>query len=198
MRSSGLVLNIFGVGLVGVALLASSGAANADTSRVVPETFTAKTTAMTPSDVAIKVDVREWSSAEARGDVVLALTADDAPKGLASLPTVGYAWYAGSSVGYAVKYAHRDGDRVTFVTDRALGAFGNKPWTAAGGGTDVERKYSVIELAVAGQGAGTGNLSIAADVKLDEAVGTVSLSPKQGAAPVLTSAKQEPKPYWAN
>jgi hypothetical protein len=168
-------------------------AAHAADSRVVPETFTAKTTAMTPSDVAIKVDVREWSSPEARADVVLALTAEDSPKGLADVPTVGFAWYAGSSVGYAIKYAHRDGDRVTLVTDRPIGAFSNKPWTAAGGGTDSERKYSVIELNVA---AGTGNLSLAADVKLDEAAGTVSLTAKPGAAPVLVNVKQEPKPYW--
>lgn len=199
MRSSGLVLNIRGAVLAGLALLVTGGAAGADTSnaRVVPDTFTAKTTAMTPKDVSIKIDIREWSSPEARADAVLALTADDAPKGLGALPTAGFVWYEGSSVGYSVKYAHRDGGRVTFVTDRPVGAFGLKPWTADGGGTDTERKYSVIELVLDGQNAGTGTLSIAADVDLDTAGNTVTLTPKQGVSPVLTSAKQEPKPYWA-
>jgi len=193
MRSSGLILNICkGAGFAGLALLAAS-AVNAADSRVVPDTFTAKTTAMAPADVAIKIDVREWSSATARADVVAALSAEDSPMGLAALPTAGFAWYAGSSVGYSIKYAYRDGDRVTLVTDRPIGAFSNKPWTATGGGTDAERKYSVIELDV---GAGTGNLSLAADVKLDEGAGTVSLTAKPGAAPVLTNVKQEPKPYW--
>jgi hypothetical protein len=192
MRSSGLILQTCKNAGLALALLAASAAGAAD-SRVVPDTFTAKTAAMTPADVAIKIDVREWSSAEARADVVAALAAEDAPAGLKDLPTVGFAWHAGSSVGYSIKYAHRDGDRVTLVTERQIGAFGNKPWTATGGGTDVERKYSVVELDVA---AGTGNLSIAADVKLDEAAGTVSLTPKPGAAPALTSVKQEPKPYW--
>lgn len=186
--------------VVGAVMLAGA-TANASDTRVVPDTFTAKTTAMTPADVQIKIDVREWSTAEARADAVAALSGDGVQQALRALPTAGYVWLSGSSVGYAVKYAHRTtspmGDRVTFVTDRPLGAFGNKAWTTSAGGTDKDRQYSVIDITVGGPNAGTGQLSIAADVKLDPAAGIVALETKQGDAAVLKDAKQEPKPYWA-
>lgn len=186
---------------VGVALLAGATAQASD-QRVVPDTFTAKTTAMTPADVQLKIDIREWSTPEARADAVAALSGDGVQQALRALPTAGYVWLGGSSVGYAVKYAHRTtsptGERVTFVTERSLGAFGNKPWTTDAGGSDKERQYSVIEFTVAGPNAGTGQLSVAADVKLDPAAGIVALETKQGGAAALKDAKQEPKPYWAH
>src|SRR5262245_43352594 len=72
---------------------------------IVPERFTAVTADMTPRDLPLRIDVREWSDAEARAAVVAALQSDDAVKSLAALPTIGYVWPLGSGVGYALKYA---------------------------------------------------------------------------------------------
>ena len=166
----------------------------------VPDTFTATTTAMTPSGVDLKIVVREWSDDAARAAVLAALgSGEDVRAALTSLPTVGYVWHGGSAIGFSVKYAHRttgaDGERVTFVTDKVVGSYGLKPWTAqTPSGTELA--YSVIELRLSGQGAGGGTLSLAADVALDASGGVVSLAPGPGAQPLLTNAKLEPKPYW--
>ena len=53
-----------------------------------PERFSATTASMTPRDVSLRIDLREWSDEAARAEVVAALSGDsDAPKALASLPT---------------------------------------------------------------------------------------------------------------
>ena len=177
------------------------GAASVDAAEVppVPDTFTATTTAMTPSGVTLKIDVKEWSDEAARQAAVAALGESDVGAALKEVPTVGYVWRSGSAVGYSLKYAHRvtdeRGERVTFVTDRLLGTYGLKPW-AVDGSSAAGLQYSVIELYLGGNGAGTGNLSLAADVALDASSGVISLTPKPGTAPVLSNAKSEPKPYW--
>jgi len=167
----------------------------------VPDTFTATTTAMTPSGVELKITVREWSDAAARTAVVAAIDGGgDVHAALASLPTVGYVWHGGSAIGYSVKYAHRtttaDGERVTFVTDKVVGAYGLKPWAAQTPSGTSDLPYSVIELHLTGQGSGSGTLSLAADVALDASAGVVSLAAKPGAQAVLANAKLAPKPYW--
>jgi len=167
----------------------------------VPDTFTATTTAMTPSGVELKITVREWSDAAARAAVVAAIDGGgDVHAALASLPTVGYVWHGGSAIGYSVKYAHRtttaDGERVTFVTDKVVGAYGLKPWAAQTPSGTSDLPYSVIELHLTGQGSGSGTLSLAADVALDASAGVVSLAAKPGAQAVLANAKLAPKPYW--
>ena len=170
----------------------------------VPDKFTAKTAAMTPSGVSLRVDVRSWSDEAARGAVVAALAQESGVReALADLPTIGYVWQSGSGVGYSLKYAHRasspQGERVTFVTDKPIGGYEFKPWSAnsessapAAGKLD----YTVIELYLDGNGHGDGTLSLAADVKLDSTNALVSLEPGAGVAHVLADAKLEPKPYW--
>jgi hypothetical protein len=185
--------------LLAALMLASMPRAGADV--VVPDRFTATTTSMTPRDVTIRIDVREWSDEAARAVVVAALASEsDVQKALADLPTIGAVWQSGSAVGYALKYAHRaatpDGERVTFVTDRRLGHYGIKPWAADKAAAHAELDYSVIELYLDGNGAGTGTLSLAADVQLDAAAGLVSLAADASAPRVLANAKLEPKPYW--
>lgn len=167
----------------------------------VPDTFTATTAAMTPSGVELKITVREWSDAAARTAVVAAIDGGgDVHAALASLPTVGYVWHGGSAIGYSVKYAHRtttaDGDRVTFVTDKVVGAYGLKPWTAQTPSGTSDLPYSVIELHLTGQASGSGTLSLAADVALDANGGVVSLAAKPEAQAVLANAKLAAKPYW--
>ena len=167
----------------------------------VPDTFTATTTAMTPSGVELKITVREWSDDAGRAAVVAAIDGGgDVHAALASLPTVGYVWQSGSAIGYSVKYAHRtttaDGERVTFVTDKVVGSYGLKPWTAQTPSGTRELSYSVVELRLSGSASGSGTLSLAADVALDASAGVVTLAAKPGAQSVLTNAKLEPKPYW--
>lgn len=181
-----------------VALLAAS-VVRADTAAA-PDRFTATTTAMTPHDVTLRIDLRAWSDDAARAAVVAALAPDsDAKKALAGLPTIGHVWQSGSGVGYAVKYAHRvstpQGERVTFVTDRRLGSYDLKPWVADAPASSTELEYSVIELYL-NNGSGDGTLSLAVAVQVDAANALVALA--AGAPHVLANAKLEPKPYWAN
>lgn len=159
--------------------------------RSVVDTFTTRTTGMTPTDLALRIQVLEWSDDNARADVVAAL--EDAPA-LGKLPTVGYVWPAGSPVGYTVKYAHRtktaDGrDRLTFVTDKAVGSFDFKKWSVAGA-TVKPLPYSVVELYVDAAGNGTGNLSLAAEVAIDSATNTITLA--TGGNHVLTGVVRQP------
>jgi hypothetical protein len=166
--------------------------ATADVRRV-QDTFTATTAGMTPAGLALRFQVLEWSADAARADVVATL---DDTKALAKLPTVGYVWPAGSPVGYAVKYAHRtqtdDGrDRITFVTDKALGSYEFKKWNVAGVAAPAPSAgYSVIELYVDSAGNGVGTFSLAAEVVVDEATSTVSLAP--GGANLLADVKRQP------
>jgi hypothetical protein len=177
--------------VITVALCAAALAPAGAAVRSVVDAFTATTTGMTPADLVLRIQVLEWSDDSARADVVAAL--EDAPA-LAKLPTVGYVWPAGSPVGYTVKYAHRtqtaDGrDRLTFVTDKAVGSYDFKKWSAAGA-TAKSLPYSVVELYVDTAGNGTGNLSLAAEVAIDSAANTVTLA--TGGSNVLTGVKREP------
>ncbi len=117
-----------------LAAVAAAGVTRAGTEPVAPDKFTATTTAMSPSGVTLRVDVRTWSDEAARGAVVAALAQESGVhEALASLPTVGYVWQSGSAVGYSVKYAHRvstpQGESVTFVTDKLIGGYEFKPWS---------------------------------------------------------------------
>ena len=183
--------------LLGGTLLAAGAAHAADGSRLA-DRYTAKTTAMTPSGVPVRIDVRTWSDEAARAAVVEALTTSsgaDASKALQALPTVGYVWEGDGPVGYALKYAHRvakaDGERVTFVTDKRIGAYDRKQWSLEPAEAQKEATYSIIELDLDRSGKGDGTLSLAPEPKLDEEQGTVTLA--TDAAPrVLIEAKHEP------
>jgi hypothetical protein len=153
------------------------------------EHFAATTTAMTPRDAELRFDVREWSSDDARAAVVEALAADDAPKALAMLPTVGYVWPSTGAVGYSVKYAVKsaDGSRITLVTDKRLGSYEYKGWSVDKPTATKELGYTVIELNVNNQGTGDGSLSLAADPKIDAQQKSVALGPD--APRVLTKVR---------
>jgi hypothetical protein len=186
--------------MVAAALLAAAGAVHAvDSGQTQLDRFTATTVAMTPRGEALRIDVRNWSDDAGRAAVLEALgRGAEAPKALASLPTLGYVWRSRSSVGYAIKYAHRvatpNGERVTFVTDKRLGAYDIERWVADARPPPAELEYSVVELYLDGAGSGRGTLSLAAEVKVDAAAGLVSLAADAGAQRVLTDAKAESKP----
>jgi hypothetical protein len=120
----------------------------------------------------------------------------EAAKALQGLPTAGYVWIGDSPVGYALKYAHRvatgAGERVTFVTDKRIGAYDRKPWTAGATGQQKEESYSVLELYLDAAGTGDGTLSLAVDPKVDPEQGVVTLSADTAAPHVLAMAKHEP------
>lgn len=163
--------------------------------RLLADTFTATTANMTPADVGLRMQIIEWQGAEPRAEVVATLAAGaDAPTPLAKLPTVGYVWPKSSPVGYSIKYAHRtsqpDGSEVVvLVTDKRLGSYDFKGWSAASPATSNDAPYSVIELHLDGSGAGTGTVSLVGEVVLDEEAGTVTL--KSGTPRLLTNVKRE-------
>jgi hypothetical protein len=161
------------------------------------DTFTATTANMTPAGLDLRMQVLAWQDADARAAVVATLMAGDAADPpLAKLPTVGYIWPAQSPVGYSVKYAQRaplpnGGERITLVTDKRLGSYDFRGWSVSSPAPGGQAPYSVIELDLSDAGGGTGNLSLAAEVRLDEQAGTVSLA-DGGAPSLLTNVKREP------
>jgi hypothetical protein len=169
--------------------------------RAIPDTYLAATTNMTPADVELKADILHWSTDEERAGVVAALGSDDPSAALGELPSMGAIWRSNSSVGNAIKYAHRtrtpDGaEVVTLVTDRRIGYSHFIPWEADAPVTDESPEYSVIEMVVGGD-AGYGTMSLSADIRIDTANNLISLEPGDG-EPLLTNARMAPKPYWAS
>jgi len=163
----------------------------------VAATYTATTANMTPAGTQLRIQVIRWQDADARAEVVATLAAGaDAPTPLGKLPTVGYLWPQGSPVGYSLKYAHTTpspdgGERVTLVTDRLLGSYDFRGWSVPSAAAQPDLPYSVVELYVSGTGAGTGNVSLAASVRLDEQAGAVSLDETGAGSHVLTNVKRE-------
>ena len=159
------------------------------------DTFTATTANMTPAGLDLRIQILEWQEAAAREEVIATIAAGaDAASPLAKLPTVGYVWPKGSPVGYSLKYAHRTlapdgGERITLVTDRRLGQYDFKGWSVPSPAATKDLPYSVIELYVDSSGAGTGTMSLAAEVQLDEQSGTLSLT--TGSMNLLTDVKRE-------
>jgi len=185
--------------VLAAALLAAAAAHAADSAPAQLDRFTATTTAMTPRGEVLRIDVRQWSGDAGRAAVVEALgRGAETPKALASLPTLGYVWRSHSSVGYAIKYAYRTatstGERVTFVTDKRLGAYDLERWAADASPPPAALEYSVVELYFNGSTGGDGTLSLAAEVKVDATAGVVSLAADAGSPRVLTGAKRETKP----
>jgi hypothetical protein len=184
----------FAVGAFAATLMASAVEA---APRLPLDTFTATTAHMTPAGLQLRIQIIEWQETEARAEVVATLAAGaDAPTPLGKLPTVGYAWPSGSPVGYSLKYAHREptGDgreRITLITDKRLGSYDFKGWSVASPAVNNDAPYSVIELYVSDSGTGSGTLSLAGDVVLDEEAGTVSLQSGAGAPALLENVKRE-------
>jgi hypothetical protein len=160
--------------------------------------FTATTTAMTPKDVTLRVNLLRWSDAAGRAAVVAALGESDPTAALLKLPTLGHVWLSSSPVGFAVKYANRsatpDGERITFVTEKRLDNYEFKKWAPMAPVAAKDTGYGVVELYLDAQGQGTGTFSLVADVKVDEANAQVSLA--DDAPGLLKDARAEPKPYW--
>jgi hypothetical protein len=178
------------------AVVMASAAAGA-APRLPLDTFTATTAHMTPAGLQLRLQIIEWQEPAARAEVVATLAAGaDATTPLGKLPTVGYAWPSGSPVGYSLKYAHREptGDgreRITLVTDKRLGSYDFKGWSVASPAVNNDAPYSVIELYVTDGGTGTGTMSLAGEVVLDEAAGTVALQNAAGAPSLLENVKRE-------
>jgi hypothetical protein len=166
--------------------------------RALAATFTATTANMTPADVVLRVQILEWQDAGARVEAVASIAGGaEATTPLAKLPTVGYVWPSGRPVGYSVKYAHRelspDGrERITLVTDKRLGSYDFRGWSAAPPAAPNDLPYSIVELELDSSGTGSGRLSLAGNVLLDEQAGTVAL--ESGGPTLLTNVKREPMP----
>jgi hypothetical protein len=196
------VLSVGFLAWFGAGLAAGEAIEPSDSAAPAIERFTATTVSMTPAEIGLRIDVREWSDAAARAAVVAALAEDTgASRSLGQMPTIGYVWRSDSGVGYAVKYAHRaetaQGETVTIVTDKRLGAYDFRPWTADAGNVGQTLEYSVIELYLDAGGSGSGTLSLGAAVELDAANALVSLRVDDDAPRLLSGAKVEPRPYWA-
>lgn len=165
-------------------------------SPAVAATYTATTANMTPAGTNLRVQIIKWQDEAARAEAVATLAAGaDAPTPLGKLPTVGYLWPQGSPVGYSLKYAHSTptpdgGERVTLVTDRRLGLYDFRGWSVPSPMAQPDLPYSVVELYLSGTGGGTGNLSLASAVRLDEQSGSVSLAETSSNTRVLTNVQR--------
>jgi hypothetical protein len=168
--------------------------------RPMPDTYLGTTANMTPSGLALKMDVISWQDDNARAAVITALEAEDVGGALTELPTVGYLWVDGSSVGYSLKYAHRattdaGEERVTVVTTPMLGTYGIDDWVPESADALEAREYSVVELRI-GDGVGSGTVSLAAQVDIDKEAQLVSLQ-WNGGAPLIADVARQSPPYWA-
>ncbi len=184
--------------VAGVIAACALSAAHAAGPATVVDTFTAKTANMTPAGLELRVQILEWQNADARAAAVASMAAGaDAATPLGKLPTVGYVWPKESPVGYSVKYAHREQvggtERITLVTDKRLGSYEFKGWSAPNSvAQDVP--YSVMELYLGGTGAGTGTLSLVAEAMLDEEAGSVALKDGAAAPALLVDVKRSASP----
>lgn len=181
--------------LAGLGALGAAGAQE----RVVPDTYTAVTTNMTPGGVELKADILSWSDEEARALVIEALASEDPQAALQDLPSLGVVWRSGSAVGHSIKYAHRSADgagneSILLVTDRRIGSTSFAAWETENPVTETPLDYSVIEFSTAD---GTGTMSLAAEVLFDIDDNTLSLD-SGNRQPVLTDVVKAPPPYWAN
>jgi hypothetical protein len=177
-----------------LAACALTAAAHAAGPASVVDSFTATTANMTPAGLGLRVQILQWQDPAARSEVVASIVAGaEAATPLAKLPTVGYIWPSESPVGYSVKYAYREqtggGERITLVTDKRLGSYDFKGWSAANP-VAQQAPYSVVELYLNGGAAGTGTLSLVAEVMLDEQAGTVTLKDGAQAPALLVDVKR--------
>lgn len=184
--------------LAAAAMTLAAAPANAAGPRTVADVYTATTANMTPAGVNLRLQIIEWQEQEARSEVVATLAAgSEGTAALAKLPTVGYIWPNRSPVGYSVKYAHRapaaDGStKITLVTDKRLGSYDYKGWSVPTPAT-TEVPYSVVELYVDSSGNGTGTMSLAANVELDEQAGSVALTSGDTGTKLLSDVKRAPQ-----
>jgi hypothetical protein len=168
-----------------------------------PETYEAALTGVSATGITLKIEVLSWSDAAAREAVVSALGEEnELAKALDKLPSVGAVWQSGSAVGHSVKYAERTNEadgtqRITLVTTKPLDSYSFKPWTLTNGTPAPKLPYGVLELKLDAKGNGTGTLSLAAEVAVDNATHTVRLKTGNGVPTLLTGVKLVPKPYWA-
>ncbi len=79
------------------------------------------------------------------------------------------------------------------MTDKPIGGYEFKPWSASAPAASGKLDYTVIELYLDGNGHGDGTLSLAAAVQVDAASSTITLA--DGAPRVLANAKVAPKTY---
>ena len=186
--------------VLSVALVVAAAMPAVAQERVVPDTYLAVTTNMSPAGVELKADVLRWSTEDEREAAIAALQSEEPSAALRALPSMGVIWRSNSAVGNAIKYAHRSeaadgGERITLITDRKLGYSTFNPWRADAPATDESLDYSVMEMTV-GETGGHGTLSLSAEVIVDTDSMLVSLD-RGDSAWLLTDVRMAPKPYWA-
>src|SRR5690606_29871315 len=151
---------------------------------------------MTPSGVTLEVEILKWSDQDNRAAAIAALKSkENLGSTLAEIPTQGYVWVAGSSVGYSIRYAHRatgtDGhDRVTLVVDPALGAYTFEPWKIGDQSLSEGAEYSVVEFDLTDA---VGYVSTPDGAVLDEAKALVEPKPDGALQPVFSGVRSESK-----
>jgi len=107
-------------------------------------------------------------------------------------PTLGYLW-SSESTGYALRYAVRlaqpDGERITLITSRRLGAWNNL-WKPAGATAATDYEFSVIELHLNAKGEGEGKASLTGKVAVDAAAKSIALENYSALPVVLKGVKR--------
>jgi hypothetical protein len=175
--------------------------AAAQTRPAAPEEYNGTTVNMTPAGTAVSIQVLRWSSDADRDKVVAAVTGKvdketDLAKTLQETPTVGYIW-TGGSLGYTLKYAHRqtlpDGsEQIVVLSDRPLGSWERTgPWKAATGATESDRPVTVVELHL-NKGVGQGKMSLSSPFAVDEKTKALGLVNYGSAAILLKDVKHKP------
>ena len=107
-------------------------------------------------------------------------------------PTLGYLW-SSESTGYALRYAVRlaqpDGERITLITSRRLGAWNNL-WKPVGTAAATDYEFSVVELHLNAKGEGEGKASLTGKVAVDSAAKAIALENYSALPVVLKGVKR--------
>jgi len=183
-------------------LVAMSAMTTAQTNTKDPiQHFTATAANVNNAGDPLKIDLLRWSTDAEREQVVKAFM-ENGEKELATTlekgPTLGYVWTT-ESAGYAVRYAYRlqtpdGGERVIVATDRRLGAWDTRIWKTKGASSATDYPFTVIELRLDRQGAGTGKISLGAKVAVDSDAKTVALENYSTAPVMLEKARRVTNP----
>ncbi|NOT44558.1 MAG: hypothetical protein HOP14_08150 [Acidobacteria bacterium] len=192
-----VAVSITGIALTSAVLSAQAQPDPSGSEALVSERIVATTANLAAgSNVELRVELKRWSTEDERTDILSA--AREGPEALQQAlrdtDTLGLAFTGDSAVGYFIRYAFRQelpggGHRVVLATEPRLGSRLARPWRATAAGPDYP--FSVIELRLDRNGRGTGTMSFAAQVVVDEPAGTVGLQGFDTAPVLLNGATME-------
>jgi hypothetical protein len=153
----------------------------------------------------VTIDVLHWSSVEDRHRLTGAWSGAANPDVfetvLAALPTLGYIWTKGESIGYPLRYAQQlplpgGGERILLVTDRRLGVWTRgQIWKPSTDQDAPDYPFTLVELHLTKRGNGEGKMSISSAITVEQDGKAIGLTNYDSTALTLKDVKTEHPGY---